>query len=366
MQSMNKTVFSMSIILLFLLSIYNPVLASNMDYIHNIQENDSNIQIEPKYYALIGGCLIYENDSFSIASTNESLDSYHRYIYDSLLQSENWHEENIILLTDKNATRENVLFYLSYFAEIVSENDIFLFSWHSHGSQVEDTDGDEAKYDPSDIFDEVILPYDVEVLNGKLQNYISDDELNIYLDAFSVEAMVINVEACFSGGLVDEDTVSTLDINKQGRIILMSTSPNHLGWIHPVDAYGWMSSLGLMLQSPIADRNNDGWISVEEAFKLASPIYTFRTYFWYHLIPFMATSSLTYFALKIIQSIIDSSLLPNNILIFLSLFCGLYNVWKIEHTSTDQGLAPAGNHATIKDGYPGDLPFIQLPVDDNS
>ncbi len=74
------------------------------------------------------------------------------------------------------------------------------------------------------------------------------------------------------------------------------------------------------------DMNNDGWISVEEAFQIVSSIYTFRTYFWYHLIPFMATSSLTYFALKTIQSIIHFSLLPNNILIFLSLFCGLYNV----------------------------------------
>ena len=361
-----KTVFSMLIVLLFLLSSCKPVFASDMDYFPTIQKTDCNIQNESKYYALIGGCLIYKNESFSIAPTNKSLESYHRFIYDSLLQSENWVEENIILLTDKNATRENVLYYLSYFAEITDENDIFLFSWHSHGTQVEDTDGDEAEYNPSDTFDEVILPYDVEVSNGKLQNYISDDELNIYLDAFTVEAMVINVEACFSGGLVDEDPVSTLDINKQGRIILMSTPPNHLGWIHPIDAYGWMSSLGRILQTPIADRNKDGWISVEEAFQLASPIYTFRTYFWYHLIPFIATSSLTYGTFKAIQSIFHSSFLPNNILIFLSFFCGIYTVWKIEHMSTDQGLPPAKNRATIKDGYPGELPFIQLPTDNNN
>ncbi len=358
-----KSIFSFFIILmLIVMSTFIPLIRAEraMILVKSDKHTAEDVSDGTEYYALIGGCLRYQNESFNIASGNSSVETYHRYIYDSLLSSSNWKEQNILLLTDENATREKVVSALGYFAEIADADDVFLFSWHSHGNQVKDIDGDEAVVRPDDTFDEVILPYNVDIINGSLTNYISDDELGSYLEAFTVEAMVIIVEACFCGGLVDEEPSQILDINAPGRIVMMSTPPNHLGWIHPIDAFGWMSSLGFALSTPLSDMNHDGWISAEEAFRLASPVYTFRTYLWMHLLPFMLGFSASYAFIRFIQLLLDKDGLSSNFRVLLSVLIGYLIVWYTEHASEFQGLPPAANRATLRDEYNADLQFLQI------
>lgn len=315
---------------------------------------------EKEYFALIAGCMVFQNSSWNIVPENQTTDKFHRYLYDSLLESANWKEENILLLTDEQATREAILQALTNFSEQVGENDVFLFSFHSHGNQIPDENGDEATFNETDIFDETIAPYDINVRNGSLINYISDDELTTYLNLFSCDTIIVNIEACFSGGFAQDLTNIPLEPASPNRFIMLSTPENNLEWIHPRLAWGWMASLGFSLSTPYTDRNGDGWISVEEAFQLASPLYTYRTYLYIDLLPFLASSMGTYVLYHILTVLTHSFATYRILGIILSFLVGFGVVKTIENSSERYTGYPSANIATHIDMYPGELPLIQL------
>ena len=59
------------------------------------------------------------------------------HIYNGLLESNNWHEENIILLWKQNATRNSIINSLVWLKDNADENDIVLFSFDGHGSYID-------------------------------------------------------------------------------------------------------------------------------------------------------------------------------------------------------------------------------------
>lgn len=340
-----------SVLIIVILFIIHPSATGKMN--SNFFENDTD------YYALIVGCMIFKNESWNIASENRTVDSYQRFLYDPLVQSANWHEDNIVFLTDDHADRQSVLDALLSLSLRVDENDVFLFSWHSHGNQVPDLDGDEAFFNQDDRFDETIAPYDIDVVNNSLVNYISDDDLRLYLDMFYCEAIIVNIEACFSGGFA-EDLTKTLENEEiPGRVIFLSTPNNHLEWVHPWDAWGWMSSLGMVISSPLTDRNNDLWISVDEAYHLAAPLYYCRSYIWIHGIPFLGGMLGSHIMFQLIDVLtIRREFFDNHFL--LSVLIGLGIVRIIEHHSEKETGHPSANHALYVDTVDGDLLFIYL------
>jgi metacaspase-1 len=99
---------------------------------------------------------------------------------------------NIMIKTNANATRENILKGLNWLLENPQPDDKLIFYYAGHGSRVTDPHGD----DP-DGMDEVILPTD---LDWKKKNYISDDD---FRDLFSglKEKVILEVifDSCFSG-----------------------------------------------------------------------------------------------------------------------------------------------------------------------
>jgi len=321
---------------------------------------DTSPSNSKEYYAFIGGCMKYQNESWNIANNNSSVDSYHRYVYNALLKSKNWKQENIVFLTDEQASQQAIYDALSNLSNQVDENDIFLFSWHSHGNQVLDENGDEAIYNELDTFDEVISPYDIDVVNGELVNYISDDILVEYLDMFHCEAIIVNIEACFSGGFADDIITEGSNGGSSGRFVMLSNPENNLEWIHPWVAWGWMSSLGLVLSSPISDRDDDGWISAEEAFSIASPMYSFRSYLWIYGMPFTAG----FVGFQLISRIIDffssKAQMDEMVRFMLSILVGVCMITIIEHASERDTGYPSSNRAISIDAYNGNLPLIQL------
>lgn len=324
----------------------------------NIHVHSSETE-ERTYYALIAGCMRFQNQSWNIAAENTTVEHFHRFIYDALLQSKNWEKENIVFLTDEQATRQTILGTLNNFSKKVGSNDVFLFSFHSHGNQIPDEDGDEAIYNINDQFDEVIIPYDIDMKNNKLINYISDDELTTKLNDFSCEAILVNIEACLSGGFSEDLIEHSHESNTSNRMILLSTPNNNLEWIHPLAAWGWMSSLGLILSSSFSDRNHDGWISAEEASFFASPLYTLRSYTWIHLIPFLSSSIGAYILLTILDQNIKKTTIPSTLLIMISFITGISMVTIKEIISYQQTGYHSSNKAICVDHYPGELLLIQ-------
>jgi hypothetical protein len=266
--------------------------------------NQINID-ETEYYAIIASCTQYENDKYNIPKPpfRPIPEEKHLYIYNVLMTSANWHDDHIILLLNENATKHNIITAFEKMSEKVTSEDIFLFCWTGHGSRIEDRDGDESIFDPKDTYDEVICPYDTEKIQDELVNVISDDELDAYLSNISAMGMCIIFESCLSGGFVEINknllniarlgiseqfipNPDIFDINAENRIVIMSTTSNTVCTMNFRLGPSLMHSLGNALNNQANDKNNDGYISIEEAFQKAKISYRLKSmesylFFWF-------------------------------------------------------------------------------------
>ena len=100
--------------------------------------------------------------------------------------------EDIRVLTDSRATRDNILFRLHKMIEGAKPGDSLLFHFSGHGSQIRDRQEDELK----DHMDELICPYDMD-WDG---TFITDDMLGAVLDTLSPGVtMEVILDCCHSG-----------------------------------------------------------------------------------------------------------------------------------------------------------------------
>jgi hypothetical protein len=100
-------------------------------------------------------------------------------------------EENIVLLTDREATRARMLTEIDRFVDGGCPDDIVYFHYSGHGSQVRDLNGDEE-----DGMDETILPRD-----GRTSGVpdIRDDELDQRFARLKARNALIVFDSCNSG-----------------------------------------------------------------------------------------------------------------------------------------------------------------------
>ena len=64
--------------------------------------------------------------------------------------------------------------------------------------------------------DPVTEPNDIDVVDGKLVHYISDDEVVAYLSLFHCKALIVNIGACFSGGFADDIIADSSNSDSSG------------------------------------------------------------------------------------------------------------------------------------------------------
>lgn len=99
--------------------------------------------------------------------------------------------ENITMMTDRDATTENILEALETLVESAKQGDQIVFHFSGHGSQVSDKNGDEP-----DRCDEIICPYDLDWKS----KVIRDDDLSKIFKSVKpgVHAEVF-LDCCHSG-----------------------------------------------------------------------------------------------------------------------------------------------------------------------
>lgn len=102
--------------------------------------------------------------------------------------------EDIRVLVNERATRENILYRLNRLVDDAQEGDVLIFYFAGHGSQIRDRDGDEL----TDQLDEIICPFDMD---WDRKTFILDDDLDdVFLrlpDGVLLEAFF---DSCYSGG----------------------------------------------------------------------------------------------------------------------------------------------------------------------
>ncbi len=328
------------------------------------------------FYALIVGCTTYEVSRYNIPKIHPFDECTMRYVYDVLVNASNWKKENIILLLNEQATKESIISSLHELCEKIDKDDIFLFSWMGHGTQIPDDD-----YDEPDGFDEAICPYDTVRDHDVLSNIITDDELDDLLSFVRAKGQLIMFESCMSGGMVEHAKTSDIrivDVECDGRIVIMSTPDGKLGYgLYPI---GWPMSFlyAMVLSDEHSDMDADGWISAQEAFcKLDERYDTFENESFHEFIclfyqkfgtfimPYELLISycfLSVFKMDFIPKLILSSLysLIAYCIYHTQMFEDFFLIYTFNMMKSEYEMIGADNDPNMLDGFMMDLPIIRL------
>ena len=221
------------------------------------------------YWAVVVGLINYEEVASLPVFYNPA-----DYMYDVLCSLPNWKTPNIQLLKDEEATKDAILGLdgntgIGWLRKNADENDVVLFCFSGHGSEIDDDNGDDIGGK-----DEIIAPYDVRkeggLIDGYLVNYISDDMLDNELDKINCKAMCLIFDSCYCGGLVG----GTNDVDTGPNRVVITASNKEEGL--PILADNgdcFAARFAIALSETSTDVNNDGLISVEEAYTSAREVW---------------------------------------------------------------------------------------------
>lgn len=199
---------------------------------------------------------------------------------------------HVLQLTDSQATKAGIQdAIITWLDAREDENTLVVFFFSGHGMYDLDDNGDE-----NDPYDEFIVPYDVDCnpCYPQVQNpvwlsqtAIRDDELDSWLDQLESKRIIVAVDSCFSGGLVEASagTIKTLslgaempgplqvgdgfalDVSEGDRVVLMaSREDQESAELGTLKNGAFSHYLVKALWSASADANGDGLVSAEEAF----------------------------------------------------------------------------------------------------
>lgn len=171
------------------------------------------------------------------------------------LLASGWRDDHILLLTDGNATRTNIIDGMAWLAERTDEDSVAVFHYSGHSKKWygRDVDGD------GEITDEGLWPTD-----GR---FIVDSEVSRALDRVQPHAFWISFATCNAAGFADPGMV------QPGRILTFSSGEPQKSYEHPAwgnSVWGWLL-IDQAVASGVADADHDGRVTVEEAFVWARP-----------------------------------------------------------------------------------------------
>lgn len=159
--------------------------------------------------------------------------------------------ENIILLTDRQATRSKIMARMNEVFTRATKDDIVVFYFSGHGMQG------------------YFCPYDVQ---GGQRGLSHNDVKQAFKHSRAGTKLCI-ADACFSGSIRGKKkyaAISKPSYHKSNVVVIMSSRPNEAS-IEQNDAYGIGSGLftKYLLQAlrGEADKNQDHCISVEELYR---------------------------------------------------------------------------------------------------
>lgn len=155
-----------------------------------------------------------------------------RIMKEALTSRYGFREEDIRVLTEKEATRDNIIkAFENWLINGTKQGDLVFFYFSGHGTQVPDQNGDEE-----DGLDEALCPYDVEPKGSKNvieARLIIDDELGEMLRKLAKRDVTIVVDACHSGSVtrsINRVPVSDLEETPayQARFIPVEIDESHV------------------------------------------------------------------------------------------------------------------------------------------
>ncbi|MDY7078811.1 MAG: DNRLRE domain-containing protein [Chloroflexota bacterium] len=195
---------------------------------------------------------------------------------------------NTLLLTEWKATRAAIREAFRWLDRWEREDTLVLITFSGHGGYMEDA----PPLDEGDGYDEFIVAAESDGTSD-MAGVISDDELAEWLDELESNNIVVIVDSCFSGGMINAQAhspsrrVRTItpqsdvhlmagdglmqDISGPGRLIITASSETQASWEFGELESGALSYFLIQaLLDPATDTSGDGGISFEEAFNYAA------------------------------------------------------------------------------------------------
>ena len=215
------------------------------------------------HYAVVVGISVYADSVNNLPSPAMAATEMR-----DTLCSNGWSSDNILLLTNEQATRQGILDALDWLSD---KTGTVMFYFSGHGSQVKDTSGDEAGID---FIDEAIVPYECSK-----STLILDDELADIFAGFRAEEIVMIFISCFSGGMAEESNIvkeesfyrmPMEELKASNRVIIAACQEGLTTYEFPIFGQPVARYLGESFNGN-ADLNSDGKVTAEEAFEYTQP-----------------------------------------------------------------------------------------------
>ena len=211
-------------------------------------------------------------------------------MYKMLLVSDDlWQEDHIKVLTNEEATWVNIIEALLWLDSMDDGDDISLVYYTAHGANFHNFtiplpngntinlgDIDWPPEDEEDGYDEYLTTY----RSKKILAPITDDLFNSLIDRLDSEGVAVIIDACFSGGMIDSDKSTWItefsgEMSQDGRVIVTSSAEEEKSTISKGITFSDFTFAGLQGYADNLSEggNDDGIVSIEEAFKYADPRY---------------------------------------------------------------------------------------------
>lgn len=171
------------------------------------------------------------------------------------LLARGWRDDHILVLTDRQATRDGIVAGIAWLADKTDERSVAVFHYSGHSKKWygRDVDGD------GEVTDEGLWPSD--------NRFIVDSELVGLLDPVRPHALWLSFATCNAAGLADPG------LARPGRILTFSSGEPQKSYEHPSwgnSVWGWLV-IDQALGRGLGDLDQDGRVTVEEAFAWARP-----------------------------------------------------------------------------------------------
>ncbi len=157
---------------------------------------------ETEYWALLIAVGVYGD---SIDEHRPSMLKEIDDLYDVLLDSPCWSADHIKVIKGENATVPNIIRGFRWLDKKENKDDISLIYIATHGSPLS---RDIPPVDEDDGFDEALISYWGFTYPVPPFSYIWDDELNFMLNRLESKGVCLIVYSCFAGGFDDSFKVS--------------------------------------------------------------------------------------------------------------------------------------------------------------
>jgi hypothetical protein len=248
-----KGMTSIGVILLLVGTIILPI--QNVTSQANTIQKPSGIAADAQYWALVVGIGTYadhpeDNRPDMISEAND--------FRNLLLQTPWWSADHIMLLTEENATRSNIMAGFRWLNKMAGPDDVVVVYLSTHGNYLP---FDLPPRDETDNADEMLVTYWGFAYNT---SFITDDTINIQLNQLKSNNVCLIVDSCYAGGFNDHWKLLK-SAPEQHRVILMGSCEDQLSYSGGFAPYLIDAFRGY------ADTNGDGFVSAEEAFNYSEP-----------------------------------------------------------------------------------------------